>query len=199
MSAALPRIPAQMMLLGFAAACLLHADRAPPWCVAAAAAAILWHLLHFTGRLALPGRWARYGLIALLLAGVLMSFGTLNGLAAGVALLMTMGGLKLLEVRGPRDAVVITTVALILVLAAGLDRQDLWRVPLYAGTGWEPSRRWAVQAPAIPGAWRCDLRELPCSPPSLSPSWPSCWCRACRAHFGPCRAASRRRPDCPRR
>jgi len=136
MSAALPRIPAQMMLLSFAAASLLHADRAPPWCVAAAAAAIVWHLLHFTGRLALPGRWARYGLIALLLAGVLMSFGTLNGLAAGVALLMTMGGLKLLEVRGPRDAVVVTTVALILVLAAGLDRQDLWRVPLYAGTGW---------------------------------------------------------------
>jgi transglutaminase-like putative cysteine protease len=136
MSAALARKPREMMLLGFAAACLLHADRAPPWCVAAAAAAVLWHVLHLTGRLALPGRWVRYGLISLLLAGVLLSFGTLNGLAAGVALLMTMGGLKLLEVRGPRDAVVVTTVALILVLAAGLDRQDLWRVPLYAGTGW---------------------------------------------------------------
>lgn len=130
------RIPSRLMLLSFAAACALHLDRAPAWCTVTAACGILWHWLHVTGRLALPGRWLRYVLTAVLLGGVLMSFGTLNGLAAGSTLLMAMGGVKLLETRAQRDAVVVTTVALILVLAAGLDRQQLLRLPLYLATGW---------------------------------------------------------------
>ena len=125
------RIPSRLMLLSFAAACALHLDRTPAWCTVTAACGILWHWLHVTGRLALPGRWLRYVLTAVLLGGVLMSFGTLNGLAAGSTLLMAMGGVKLLETRAQRDAVVVTTVALILVLAAGLDRQQLLRLPLY--------------------------------------------------------------------
>src|SRR5690606_11632929 len=46
------------------------------------------------------------------------------------------GALKLQETRTPRDAVVVATSALILVLAAALDRQDLWRLPLYVQAGW---------------------------------------------------------------
>jgi transglutaminase-like putative cysteine protease len=125
-----------MMLLAFAAACALHVDRAPLWCSATAAAAVLWHGLYQSGRLALPSRWTRYGLAAVLLGGVLLNFGTVNGLAAGSALLMVMVGMKLLETRNRRDAVVVTTTALILLLAAGLDRQDLSRLPLYLATGW---------------------------------------------------------------
>lgn len=127
---------ARLMLLAFAASCLLHVDRAPAWCTAMAAGGLLWQWLSQSGRLRLPGRWTRYLLAAALLAGVLMNFGTVNGLAAGSALLMVMGGMKLLETRTRRDAVVVTTVALILVLAAGLDRQELGRLPLYLATGW---------------------------------------------------------------
>lgn len=136
MTPAIARIPARLMLLSFAAGCALHVDRAPPWCTAAAGCGLLWYWLHTTGLVALPGRWARYVLTALLFLGVLQSFGTVNGLAAGSTLLMAMGGAKLLETRTARDAVVVTTVALILVLAAGLDRQDLLRLPLYLATGW---------------------------------------------------------------
>lgn len=136
MNPALPRTATLLMLLAFAAGCLLQLGRAPSWCLAVAACGLLWHWLHCTGRLPLPGRWPRMLLTVMLLAAILMSFGTINGLSAGSALLITMGGLKLLETRQPRDAVVVTTVALILVLAAGLDRQDLGRLPLYLATGW---------------------------------------------------------------
>lgn len=130
------RTPPRLLLLTFAAACALQVDRAPAWCSVAAGAALLWYWLHQAGRLALPARGPRYLLTAVLLGGVMLSFGTLNGLAAGTALLMVMGGLKLLETRAPRDAVVVATVALILVLAAGLDRQELPRLPLYLATAW---------------------------------------------------------------
>ncbi|MFO7325833.1 MAG: DUF3488 and transglutaminase-like domain-containing protein [Pseudomonadota bacterium] len=136
MSAPVPATAARLMLLTFAAACALHVDRAPPWCTAMAAGGILWHWLHQAGRLPLPGRWTRYLLAAVLLAGVMMNFGTINGLAAGSALLMVMGGMKLLETRGRRDAVIVTFVAMILVLAAGLERQGLLRLPLYLATAW---------------------------------------------------------------
>ena len=47
-----------------------------------------------------------------------------------------MGAAKLLENPQPRDAVVLATVSLVLVLAAALDRQGLARMPLYFATGW---------------------------------------------------------------
>lgn len=125
--------PARLMLLAFGAACLLHVDRAPPWCTAVATINILacWR-----GDLRrLPG-WLRLPLTVTVVVFVLLTFGTLNGVAAGSALLMGMGALKLLETRTHRDGVVVTVVALILVLSAGLDRQDLWRLPLFLLVAW---------------------------------------------------------------
>ncbi|HWL61856.1 MAG TPA: DUF3488 and transglutaminase-like domain-containing protein [Steroidobacteraceae bacterium] len=125
--------PARLMLLAFGAACLLHVDRAPPWCTAVAAINILacWR-----GDLRrLPG-WLRLPLTLTVVAFVLFTFGTINGVAAGSALLMGMGALKLLETRTHRDGVVVTVVALILVLSAGLDRQELWRLPLFLLVAW---------------------------------------------------------------
>ncbi len=125
--------PARLMLLAFGAACLLHVDRAPPWCTAVAAINILacWR-----GDLRRLPRWLSLLLTVAVAGFVLLTFGTLNGVAAGSALLMGMGALKLLETRTHRDGVVVTVVALILVLSAGLDRQDLWRLPLFLLVAW---------------------------------------------------------------
>jgi transglutaminase-like putative cysteine protease len=71
-----------------------------------------------------------------LFAGVSVSFRSLGGLAGGTALLLVMGAAKLLETRTRRDAAAVATVALVLVLAACLDRQSLLRLPLYLATGW---------------------------------------------------------------
>jgi transglutaminase-like putative cysteine protease len=136
MNTVLARLPMLLLLAAFAASCLLHIDRAPLWCGAIAAVAVLWRWLHFRGRLALPQRLLLAGISLALLLAVLVSFRTLNGPAAGSALLMVMGAAKLLESRSQRDAVVVTTVALVLTLAAALDRQGLVRLPLYLGTAW---------------------------------------------------------------
>lgn len=136
MTGALATPALRLLLVAFAAAVLLHADRAPVWCTVTAAAAMLWRWVHQRGGLPLPGRFLRAGLTLLLLGGVLVTFRSLGGLAAGSALLMVMGAAKLLETRGARDALVVVLVSITLVLAAALDRQSLLRVPLYLLTFW---------------------------------------------------------------
>lgn len=132
----LPAKPALIMLASFGGGALLHIDRAPPWCLGVALAAVVWHWLHNTGRLQLPSTALRLLLTLALFAGIAASFRTLSGLAAGSALLLVMGAAKLLETRTRRDAMVVSTVALVLVLAACLDRQSLLRLPLYLATAW---------------------------------------------------------------
>lgn len=131
-------------LLALGAGLLLHVDRLPWWCSLACALALAWRWrqglrplaaaarpLHRRGLDALPTLAA-----ALLMAAVLFSFRTFNGLTAGTALLAAMAASKLLETRQSRDLKVLLGVAVVLVLAACLDRQDLVRLPLYAVATW---------------------------------------------------------------
>jgi transglutaminase-like putative cysteine protease len=120
----------------FLAAILLVAANAPVWTVAIAAACAVWRLLVAGGRLAPPRHWRGLRFVfgaatALLVGAVLMSFRTLNGLAAGTALLVLMGALKLLESRVRRDDGIVIGVSLFLLLAAALADQSLPRLPLY--------------------------------------------------------------------
>jgi transglutaminase-like putative cysteine protease len=120
----------------FAGGVLLHADRVPAWAVAGALALIAWRLGVARARGWFPGITLRAVLALALVALVLARFHTLNGLAAGTTLLMLMAALKLLETHRPRDEWVMVAAALFLLLAACLDRQELWRVPLYALQAW---------------------------------------------------------------
>jgi transglutaminase-like putative cysteine protease len=106
------------------------------WCLAIALAAALWRTLVAGGRIAppqaRPGMRFVFGAItAALVAAVAIKFRTLNGLAAGSALLLVMGALKLLESRSRRDDGIVVGVALFLLLAAALDTQTLSIVPIY--------------------------------------------------------------------
>jgi hypothetical protein len=114
---------------------LLHIDRVPPWASGVALALTAWRILSAPSGW-YPGLITRALLALVLVALVLARFHTLNGLAAGTALLVLMGGLKLLETRGRRDEFVMLGGALFLLLAACLDRQDLLRTPLYALHAW---------------------------------------------------------------
>lgn len=122
--------------LAFAGALLLHADRAPPWCTAVALTILLWRGAAAVNAVALPTRWLRIAITLLLVALTFGSFRTLNGLAAGSALLIVMGAVKLLESRSHRDGLIVTGAALFLLAAACLDRQSLPRLPLYALETW---------------------------------------------------------------
>jgi len=122
--------------LVFVASVALVAGNAPLWCLGIALASALWRIAIATGRLPVPkartGMRFLFGAVtALLVVAVALSFRTLNGLAAGTALLVVMGALKLLESRSRRDDAIVIGVALFLLLAAALATQSLWRMPLY--------------------------------------------------------------------
>ncbi len=145
-SAAMPSLPApeaQQRLRPLAWACaafaggvLLNVDRVPPWTAAVALTLIAWRLASERAAVWLPGAAVRAVLALVLMALVLVRFHTINGLAAGTALLMLMSALKLLETRARRDQFVMVGAGLSLLLAACLDRQSLARTPLYALEAW---------------------------------------------------------------
>ncbi|MEO7774305.1 MAG: zinc-dependent peptidase [Steroidobacteraceae bacterium] len=120
----------------FALVVLLHADRAPAWCSVIALAIVCWRQFAAQRGLPVAGTLLRVVVTLGLTALVVLNFRTLNGLEAGSALLIVMGAAKLLELRDRRDASIVIAVALFLLLAACLQRQDLTRVPLYAASAW---------------------------------------------------------------
>ncbi len=137
-AAARPTTAATMV---FVASVLLIASDAPAWCVVIALGAATWRVLVALGHIAPLKRFAgmRFLLGAITAALVIVvaaSFRTLNGLAAGTALLLVMGALKLLESRSRRDDGIVIGVALFMLLASALATQSLVRLPFYLLTVW---------------------------------------------------------------
>jgi len=120
----------------FAGGLALHVDRLPAWVSAAAIVLTVWRLAAARSRVPLPGLIARAVLAGVVVIAVVARFHTLNGLAAGTALLVLMTALKLLETHRRRDRLVLVGAGLFLLLAACLDRQSLPRAPLYIGETW---------------------------------------------------------------
>ena len=117
-------------------AALVNAHHLAWWCLPLLALAMGWHSRAVLRGFPQPGRVARIGFALLVTAGVLLSYHTLNGLSAGATLLAAMTAAKLFEARSRRDWYVISGATLFLLLAACLDRQQLWRLPLYALSLW---------------------------------------------------------------
>jgi transglutaminase-like putative cysteine protease len=127
--------------LVFAISLAISAGNVPAWCLLIGFSAVIWRILIASGRVtpprALPGlRFLLGAITAILVVAVAMRFQTLNGLAAGTALLVVMGALKLFESRTRRDDAIVLGVALFLLLAAALSGQALWRVVLYLLALW---------------------------------------------------------------
>jgi transglutaminase-like putative cysteine protease len=161
--------------LVFAGSVLLMLGKAPLWCIALALAAATWRLLIAGGRIAAPKsrtgmRFAFGAITAALVIAVALSFQTLNGLAAGSALLVVMGALKLLESRARRDDAIVVGAALFLLLAAALASQSLAKVPLYLLAIWGACAAIAVigdrsGALSAKAAFRLSARALAMSIP----------------------------------
>ncbi len=97
----------EFLLLALALVVAPHAVHLQPWVVPLAAVMGLWRWAAGRGRAGLPGKWFLAAMAVSALAGILLSHGTLFGRDAGVALLTLLGGLKLLELRGYRDALIL--------------------------------------------------------------------------------------------
>jgi protein-glutamine gamma-glutamyltransferase len=159
----------RLALAGLMLAAILNAHHTAWWCLPVLAAACAWHLRATLHPARWPPRLLRIAIALLLTVGVLLSFRTLNGLDAGATLLTAMTAAKLFESRALRDWYVILGAALFLLLAACLDRQQLWRLPVYASTLWLCAAALrgldggANQAPALllRGAGRQLLLALP--------------------------------------
>jgi len=103
--------PAEAWLLGALALVMGPHLLRMPWGLSALCLVLLvWRALASWGRIALPRRWLRTALTLVGVGAVFAAYHTLVGRHAGVALLVVMLCLKLLEMKGPRD----TTVAIFL-------------------------------------------------------------------------------------
>ncbi len=135
-AAALPPHSVWLLLGGFLGAVLLNAHHTALWCLPLALGAVAWRARGLRVPLRLPPRYLRLSVAVLLTLAVLAGFHTLNGVEAGSSLLVAMAALKLTETVRRRDWLIVLGAALFLLLAACLDGQALWRLPLYAAELW---------------------------------------------------------------
>ncbi len=85
----------------------------------------LWRLMASTHGWPLPGKISRLLLTLLVMAVVIMTYGTIIGPDPGTALLTAMLGLKLLETRRPRDAALVITLGYFLTVTMALYSQSI--------------------------------------------------------------------------
>jgi transglutaminase-like putative cysteine protease len=92
----------------------------PLWAGAGYLAMTGWRALHARRGWPLPGRWARWVMAAAAIVLVARHFGTVLGRDPGVSLLLLLTGVKLLELRTLRDAILSALLLLLIVLAGFL-------------------------------------------------------------------------------
>ena len=93
-----------------------HAERLPVWLSALAGAICIWRVYLARTRLALPARWLLVLIVIASAAAIYLRYRTLFGRDAGVALLVLMISLKLLETRTQRDGMVLAFIGYFLVI-----------------------------------------------------------------------------------
>lgn len=101
-----------------------HATHIAAWSVAASALFIAYRLLAGWKAWPLPGPWLRLSLVILVCAGIVLDFNVRFGRDAAVSMLLLMAGLKSLELRTPRDAVVVINLGYFLIVTSFLYSQS---------------------------------------------------------------------------
>src|SRR5258706_929168 len=113
------------LLLSLAMVAAPHAEHLPWWIIALTVALFAWRAHVGHARLAVPNRWFVVLIAVGSLIGVYLTFRTIFGREAGVALLVIMLGLKLLESRALRDAMLLTFLGYFLVITNFLYEQTI--------------------------------------------------------------------------
>jgi transglutaminase-like putative cysteine protease len=102
-----------------------HAERVPWWLTLLAATLIAWRLYLARQRLPLPHRAVLLLVVLATTAGVYLHYGTIFGRDAGVALLVVMLTLKVLEMRTVRDGMLLIFLSYFLVITNFLYSQTI--------------------------------------------------------------------------
>src|SRR5689334_16986997 len=106
-------------------AALPHMQRLPWWLTLLVALLFAWRLYIAHARLQLPHRAIIMLVVVAASGGILLHYQTLFGRDAGVALLVVMLTLKLLEMRTPRDAMLLIFLGYFLVITNFLYSQTV--------------------------------------------------------------------------
>ncbi|OGA41217.1 MAG: hypothetical protein A3G24_02035 [Betaproteobacteria bacterium RIFCSPLOWO2_12_FULL_62_13] len=102
-----------------------HAVRLPWWVTMLAVVLALWRVYVGRTRLDLPRKWLLLMVVVGATAGIYLKYRTIFGRDAGVALLIIMLALKVLETRTQRDAVLLIFLAYFLVITNFLYSQTV--------------------------------------------------------------------------
>ncbi|HVJ59718.1 MAG TPA: DUF3488 and transglutaminase-like domain-containing protein [Burkholderiaceae bacterium] len=115
------------LALLIAVACVLapHFAHVPPWMVGVLALLWFWRLWLVLAQRPLPSRWLLVPLLGAMAFGVWLQYRTLLGRDAGVAFLLSLLALKLLELRARRDVFVVIYLCFFVLLTQFMWDQEL--------------------------------------------------------------------------
>ncbi|MGB9150363.1 MAG: DUF3488 and transglutaminase-like domain-containing protein [Burkholderiales bacterium] len=123
--APLPRADVLWLAAGLLLAAIPHVMLIAPWVSAYFFFTLAWRTyISWYGR-AMPPRWQILALAAVAMLGIYLGYRTLIGRDAGVALLLIMASLKLLEMRNRRDAMLTAFLGYFMVLTEFLYSQSM--------------------------------------------------------------------------
>ena len=113
------------LLAGFAMVAAPHVERLPWWLTGLVVTLSAWRVYLGHASVPLPSRWLLILVVVGATAGVYFNYRTLFGRDAGVALLVVMLALKLLETRVLRDAMLLSFLGYFLVITNFLYSQTI--------------------------------------------------------------------------
>jgi len=86
----------------------------------------LWSISMVSGRTRTPGALVRFGMLGLVLATLILSFGTILGRNPGTALLILLSFMKLFEIKDKRDLFIVIYIGFFLIASNFFFTQDPW-------------------------------------------------------------------------
>lgn len=113
------------LLLALAMVAAPHVERLPLWVSISTGVLGLWRLYIAQRRLPLLSKWLLFSMLVAATAGIYLSYGSVFGRDAGVALLVLLIGLKLMEMNSLRDAVLMLFLGYFLVITNFLYSQTI--------------------------------------------------------------------------
>lgn len=136
-----------------------HVQRLPVWVLMLAATLALWRLYLGSRRLGLPRKPVIIAVVIVAAAAVYVNYRTLFGRDAGVALLIVMLALKLLETRSRRDALLLIFLAYFLIITNFLYSQTIPTALYMLGCLWIITAAMIACNHTTPRTgWRAELR-----------------------------------------
>lgn len=153
---------ALLWLIGsFALLLLPQWDRLPWWLIAACVVLAIWRWLAQQGRVRLPGRWLKTGIMLVLIAVYTATVQGRFTVDTAASFFVLAVGLKWLETRSARDFYVLFFILVYLAAVNFLFQQDiLWALLTFVAIGCLLVGVQILNAPDLPGSLRAGWKRL---------------------------------------